>query len=102
MYVKDIKNYLGFTPYYGSSYMIIQGYSECSRIIAMVKLVLTSAPILAYPRNILPVILDGNTCNSGVGGVLSQVQTENERVIAFTSRAMRNNERHCCVNLKNY
>ena len=51
----------------------------------MLELALTSAPILAYPIITWSYILDGEAGVSDVGGVLSQVQTGNERVISIAS-----------------
>ena len=115
--VKDVRSYLGLTSYYRK---FIKGYAEiarplhkltelgvtfkwtekCEEAFVMLKLALTSAPILAYPNVSLPFILDTDACDSGVGGVLSQVQDGNERVIAFASRAMSKSERRYCVTRK--
>jgi len=61
------------------------------------KTLLTSAPILGYPREDAPYILDCDASNSGVGAVLSQVQDGEERVIAYGSKVLTKAERNYCV-----
>ena len=116
-FVNDVRSYLGLTSYYRK---FIKGYAEiarplhkltelgvtfkwtekCKEAFVTLKLALTSAPILAYPNVSLPFILDTDICDSDVGGVFSQVQDGNERVIAFASRAMSKSERRYCVTRK--
>ena len=50
---------------------------------------LCSAPILAFPNFSKPFILDTDASNTGLGGVLSQLdETGNEHVIAYASRTL--------------
>ena len=53
------------------------------------------APILAFPTETGQYILD--TSNFGLGGVLSQIQDDVERVVAYYSRALRPSQRHYCT-----
>ena len=58
---------------------------------------LVNAPILAYPDPQLSFILDTDASGFGIGGVLSQVQDGEERVIAYGSRTLTKEERRYCV-----
>ncbi|UYV68132.1 K02A2.6-like [Cordylochernes scorpioides] len=55
---------------------------DCQRAMKKMKEMLVAAPILAYPRPGDSFILDTDASNTGIGGVLSQVQEGSERVIA--------------------
>ena len=61
------------------------------------KKLLTSAPILGYPRPDAPFVLDCDASNVGIGAVLSQVQDGEERVIAYASKTLSKAERNYCV-----
>ncbi len=41
--------------------------------------------------------LDTDACDVGIGDVLSQIQDNEENVIAYASRALNKNERNHCV-----
>ena len=58
---------------------------------------LTTAPILAFPNETDKFILDTDASAFGIGGVLSQVQNGEERVIAYGSRVLNKAERNYCV-----
>jgi len=63
------------------------------------KQALTEAPVLAYPHPVSSFILDTDASGTGIGGVLSQCSPgeDQERVIAYFSRALSSQERHYCV-----
>ena len=61
------------------------------------KKLLTSAPILGYPRNEGRYILDCDASNIGLGAVLSQEQDGQEKVIAYASKTLNKPERNYCV-----
>lgn len=61
------------------------------------KALLCSAPILSYPVENEPFILDTDASNTGIGGVLSQVVDGREKIVAFYSRTLGNAERNYCV-----
>lgn len=52
------------------------------------KCLLTNTPILEYPDVKEPFILDTNASAFGVGGVLSQIQNVEEKVIAYGSKIL--------------
>ena len=61
------------------------------------RLMMMSSPVLAYPDMKLEYILDTDASLDGVGAVLSQVQGEEERVIAYYSKTLGPAERNYCV-----
>ncbi|UYV71059.1 K02A2.6-like [Cordylochernes scorpioides] len=73
---------------------------DCQRAMEKLKEMLVAAPILAYPRPRDSFILDTDASNTGIGGVLSQVQEGSERVIAYFSKTLSKPERNYCVTRK--
>ena len=61
------------------------------------KNALTSAPILGFPREDGLWYLDTDASDVGTGAVLSQVQDEEERVIAFVSKSLEGSEQRYCT-----
>ena len=55
------------------------------------------APILAFPTESGDYVLDTDASNFGLGGVLSQIQSGVECVIAYCSRALRPSQRKYCI-----
>lgn len=76
---------------------VFQWTKECSNAFQELKIRLTTPPILAFPLPGTPFILDTDASLTGIGGVLSQVQEELERVICFYSRVLSKTERNYCV-----
>ena len=70
---------------------------SCSAAFAALRAALMDAPILAFPTEIGLCVLDTNPSNFGLGGVLSQVQNNQERVVAYCSRALRPSQRRYCT-----
>ena len=67
---------------------------ECQAAFAEIKYKLTSAPILVFPDFLRPFILDTDASNTGLGGVLSQVQEDGkECVVTYASRTLTKPER---------
>ena len=63
----------------------------------MLKETLCSAPILAYPRPNESFILDTDASNVGIGGVLSQIQDGEEKVIAYASKKLDRHQQNYSV-----
>lgn len=71
---------------------------ECSEAFAILKLRLTSAPILAFPDFKAVFVLDTDASESGIGDVLSQVDKDGkERVVAYASTVLNKAERKYSV-----
>jgi transposase InsO family protein len=62
-----------------------------------VKQALTTSPTLAYPDPDKSFILDVDASADSVGAVLSQVSNENERVVAYHSKALNQAQRNYCT-----
>ena len=73
---------------------------DCHRAFQTLKVVLTSTPILAYPCAEGQYILDTDASDKAMGAVLSQIQGDQERVIAFMSKSFTKAEQRYCVTRK--
>lgn len=76
---------------------IFEWNSDCQDAFEELKKTLVSAPILGYPRTEGKFILDTDASNTAIGGVLSQLQDGEERVIAYFSKVLSKPERNYCV-----
>ena len=112
-----VRSFLGLCSYYRK---FIQGFAgiakplhqlteknksflwtgECEDAFHQLKSKLIQAPILAYPTPDGQFILDTDASQFGIGAVLSQVQDNEERVIAYYSRTLSKPERRYCVTRK--
>ena len=70
---------------------------ECQNAFEILKDRLIKAPILGYPRTDCHFILDTDASSFGIGAVLSQIQDDQERVIAYFSKSLSKAERNYCV-----
>jgi len=71
---------------------------ECHEAFQILRKRLCSVPILVFPNFNKPFILDTDASNTGIGGVLSQLdEAGNECVIAYASRTLSKAERKYCV-----
>ena len=61
------------------------------------KKLLCTAPLLSYPVAGEKFVLDSDASGYGIGGVLSQVVNDTERVIGYYSRILSKPERSYCV-----
>jgi len=64
----------------------------CQEVFETLKTKLTSEPILALPKDEGMYILDTDASNFALGSVLSKVQDNTDRVIAFGSRTLSRSE----------
>lgn len=74
--------------------------SACQEAFDQLKTALTTAPILALPRDDGMYVLDCDACDLSIGAVLSQRIDGEERVIAYGSRLLSTAERNYCVTRK--
>jgi hypothetical protein len=70
---------------------------ECQKAFDIIKTILTSSPVMAYPMSDCPYILDTDASNLAIVSVPSQVQYGVERVIAYGSKTLNKCERRYCV-----
>ena len=112
--LKSIRQFLGFVGYYrrfipkfadiATPLVHLTGKdvpfvwdSSCSSAFHELRAALIDAPILAFPTETGQYILDTDASNFGLGGVLSQIQNDKERVVAYCSRALRPTQRRYCT-----
>ena len=74
--------------------------SECQEAFDRLKVVLTSAPVLAMPDEESPFLLDVDAAQTSIGAVLSQRQQGVEKVVAYASRKLSKCEINYCVTRK--
>ena len=111
---KQLKSFLGLCAYYRR---FIEGFSSiakplysltedradfvwdhlCQNAFGKLRLKLIEAPILAYPIAGGNFILDCDASDHGIGGVLSQIQNGQEKVIEYYSKTLSKSERNYCV-----
>ena len=103
---KEVKQFLGLSNYYRH---FITNYAwiaeplhrllrkttksfnwtpECNASFNSLKSKLTSPPILAYPNFAEPFVVATDASDTAIGGVLSQLQGGQDRVIAYWSRQL--------------
>ena len=70
---------------------------NCESAFNELKQRLCEAPILGYPSRDGRFVVDTDASNTGIGGVLSQVQEDRQVVIAYFSKALSKPERNYCV-----
>ena len=71
--------------------------SEQQRAFDALKACLLSAPILGFPTEDDRFVLDTDASLFAIGGVLSQIQNEEEVVIAYAIRSLRVSQRRYCT-----
>ena len=109
--IKQVQGFLGLANYYRR---MISDYAEiaipltnllkkdvpfvwtreCQEAFDILKSKLMEEPIMAYPVDKCPFILDTDASNLAAGAVLSQVQDGQERVIAYWSKAWSQSQKH--------
>ena len=70
---------------------------ECQVAFDGLKKLLTNSRVLGYPLSGQRFILDTDASQYSVGAVLSQVQSGNERVIAYMSKSSNEHEQKYCT-----
>ena len=70
---------------------------ECQKAFEELKIKMTTAPVIAFPRDDETFILDCDASNEAIGAVLSQIQDGQEKVIAYASRLYSKAELNYCV-----
>ena len=112
--LKSVRQFLGFVGYYrrfipkfadiATPLVHLTGKdvpfvwdTSCSAAFQALRASLIDAPILAFPTETGQYILDTDASNFGLGGVLSQIQNDQERVVAYCSRALRPSQRRYCT-----
>ena len=103
--IKGVREFLGFTGYYRR---FVPDYSTvaqplvrllgkdckfhwtdaCQDAFKALRALLIKAPVLAFPKEDLPYIVDTNASDYGIGGVLSQNIEGTEYVIAYYSKSL--------------
>ncbi|KAM0724690.1 Retrovirus-related Pol polyprotein from transposon 17.6 [Formica fusca] len=111
---KQLRSFLGFCSYYRKfvkdfsslakplyalteNRMKFEWGKECQNAFEQLKFILSSSPILSFPKGEDEFILDTDASNIGIGAVLSQKQEGEEKVIAYFSRVLSKAERNYCV-----
>ena len=105
--LKSVRQFLGFVGYWadvatplvyltGKDVLFVWD-SGCSAAFHELRAALIDAPILAFPTETGQYILDADASNFGLGGVLSQIQKDQERVVAYCSRTLRPSQRRYCT-----
>lgn len=70
---------------------------DCQHAFDRLKDLLTSSPVLAYPKQGGLFILDTDASSHGIGAVLSQIQGGVEKPLAYSSRSLSKSERNYCT-----
>ena len=103
--IKGVREFLGFTGYYRR---FVPDYSTvaqplvrllgkdckfkwtdaCQDAFMALRALLIKAPVLAFPKEDLPYIVDTDASDYGIGGVLSQCIEGTEHVIAYYSKKL--------------
>src|ERR1700729_1521302 len=73
---------------------------ECEMAFEKLKAALCNPPVLSYPEPAQMFIVDTDASNSSIGGILSQIQNGQEKVIAYFSKVLSKPERNYCVTRK--
>ena len=114
---REVKSFLGLTGYYRR---FVKDYSKlarplnkltgegvpyiwdenCEDAFQKLKIALTTAPVLGYPRPHGQMVLDTDASGEALGAVLSQIQDGKEVVLAYLSKSLDQAERNYCITRK--
>ena len=112
--IKGVREYLGFTGYYRR---FVHDYSTvaqplvrllgkdckfkwtdaCQDAFKALRALLIKAPVLAFPKEDLPYIVDTNASDYGIGGVLSQCIKGTNHVVAYYSKSLNPAQQKYCT-----
>ena len=112
--IKGVREFLGFTGYYRR---FVPDYSTvaqplvrllgkdckfkwtdaCQDAFMALRALLIKAPVLAFPKEDLPYIVDTDASDYGIGGVLSQCIEGTEHVIAYYSKSLNPAQQKYCT-----
>ena len=112
--IKGVREFLGFTGYYRR---FVPDYSTvaqplvrllgkdckfkwtdaCQDAFKALRALLINAPVLAFPKEDLPYIVDTDASDYGIGGVLSQCIEGTEHVIAYYSKSLNPAQQKYCT-----
>ena len=112
--IKGVREFLGFTGYYRR---FVPDYSTvaqplvrllgkdckfkwtdaCQDAFVALRALLIKAPVLAFPKEDLPYIVDTDASDYGIGGVLSQCIEGTEHVIAYYSKSLNPAQQKYCT-----
>lgn len=112
--VREIRSFLGLCSYYRrfvQNFSCIakplhkltekdkqfQWDSDCQHSFELLKKHLSTSPILSFPTSSGQFVLDTDASGVGVGAVISQLQNDKEKVIAYYSKCLSKPEKHYCV-----
>ena len=114
---KEVESFLGFANYYRDH---IKGFAEVTARLYQLtgskatfqwkkehdqdfrklKLLLSEAPLLAFPNSDNLFVLDTDASDTAIGGVLSQIQDGTEKVISYGSFVLTPAQRRYCTTRK--
>ena len=112
--IKGVREFLGFTGYYRR---FVPDYSTvaqplvrllgkdckfkwteaCQDAFKALRALLIKAPVLAFPKEDLPYIVDTDASDYGIGGILSQNVEGTEHVIAYYSKSLNPAQQKYCT-----
>ena len=112
--IKGVRKFLGFTGYYrrfvpdystvGQPLVRLLGKDckfhwtdACQDYFKALRALLIKAPVLAFPKEDLPYIVDTDASDYGIGGVLSQNIEGTEHVIAYYSKSLNPAQQKYCT-----
>ena len=114
--VKDVRSFVGLASYYRrfipnfahtaapltdltKKGCLFSWDEKCEEAFQILKSLLMTAPVLAYPSSDpqSKFVLDTDASDFAVGAVLSQVQGEDEVVIAYASKSLSQSQRKYCT-----
>ena len=111
---KGVREFLGFTGYYrrfvpdystGAQPLVhllgkdckFEWTTACRDAFKALCALLIKAPVLAFPKEDLPYIIDTDASDYGIGGVLSQDVDGTEYVIAYYSKSLNPAQQKYCT-----